>query len=64
MTPPGIEPANFQFVAQHLKHCAIAVPLYRTFTLTKKTANSLAKLKAHHKTCTKGPMDSVYYNIP
>ena len=27
MTPSGIEPATFQFVAQHLNHCATAVPL-------------------------------------
>ena len=26
LTPAGIEPANFQFVAQHLNHCATAVP--------------------------------------
>jgi len=26
MTPAGIEPANFGFVAQHLNHCATAVP--------------------------------------
>jgi len=26
MTPPGIEPATFLFVAQHLNHCATAVP--------------------------------------
>ena len=24
MTPAGIEPATFRFVAQHLNHCAIA----------------------------------------
>jgi len=24
MTPPGIEPATFQFVAQHFNHCATA----------------------------------------
>ena len=31
MTPAGIEPATFRFVAQHLNHCATAVPetLYR-----------------------------------
>jgi len=33
LTPAGIEPATFQFVAQHLNHCATAVPrqneLYR-----------------------------------
>jgi hypothetical protein len=26
LTPAGIEPASFRFVAQHLNHCAIAVP--------------------------------------
>ena len=26
MTPAGIEPATFRFVAQHLNHCASAVP--------------------------------------
>jgi len=29
MTPSGIEPATFQFVARHLNHCAtVAVLLY------------------------------------
>jgi len=27
VTPAGIEPATFRFVAQHLNHCATAVPL-------------------------------------
>jgi len=26
LTPPGIEPATFRFVAQYLNHCATAVP--------------------------------------
>ena len=26
MTPSGIEPATFRFVAQHLNHCATTVP--------------------------------------
>ena len=26
MTPAGIEPATFQFVAQHLNHCATVTP--------------------------------------
>jgi len=26
MTPAGMEPATFRFVAQHLNHCATAVP--------------------------------------
>jgi len=28
LTPAGIEPATFRFVAQHLNHCATAVPIY------------------------------------
>ena len=27
LTPAGIEPATFRFVAQHLNHCATAVAL-------------------------------------
>ena len=30
LTPPGIEPATFRFVAQHLIHCATAVPALST----------------------------------
>jgi len=26
LTPAGIEPATFRFVAQHLNHCPISVP--------------------------------------
>jgi len=26
LIPSGIEPVNFRFVAQHLNHCATAVP--------------------------------------
>jgi len=29
LTPAGIEPATFRFVAQHLNHCAITVPYYK-----------------------------------
>jgi len=29
LTPAGIEPATFRFVAQHLNHCATAVPQIR-----------------------------------
>ena len=28
VTPSGIEPATIRYVAQHLNHCATAVPLY------------------------------------
>ena len=34
MKPSGIEPATFRFVAQHLNHCATAVP-------TKKVLNRI-----------------------
>ena len=34
MTPPGIEPATFRFVAQHLNHCATMVPHTHTHTHT------------------------------
>ena len=27
LTPAGIEPATFRFVAQHLNHCATAIPM-------------------------------------
>jgi len=29
MTPAGIEPVTFRFVAQHLNHCATTVPSVR-----------------------------------
>jgi len=33
MTPSGIEPATFRFVAQHLNHCATAVPFLVLYQL-------------------------------
>jgi len=36
MTPSGIEPATFRFVAQHLIHCATAVPIYHVGFKFKK----------------------------
>jgi len=27
LTPAGIEPATFRFIAQHFNHCATAVPV-------------------------------------
>jgi len=35
MVPAGIEPATFQFVAQHLNHCATAVPIILVALVTK-----------------------------
>ena len=34
MTPSGIEPATFRFVAQHLNHCANAVPRGEAIIIT------------------------------
>ena len=36
LTPAAIEPATLRFVAQHLNHCAIAVPL----SLAVRTTNA------------------------
>ena len=42
LKPAGIEPATFRFVAQHLSHCATAVPPYRTqYTVAWKTSRVL-----------------------
>ena len=36
MTRTGIEPATFRFVAQHLNHCATAVPHYKYASIENK----------------------------
>jgi len=45
-TPAGIEPATFWFVAQHLNHCAAAVP---------ELGNSVNK----HETCVKTKLQQI-----
>ena len=41
MTPSGIEPATFRFVAQHHNHCATAVPVkWGSFTKNKAQEQS------------------------
>ena len=37
LTPAGIEPATFRFVAQHLCHCATAVPLLDFIAALKRS---------------------------
>jgi len=39
MTPSGIEPVSFRFVAQHLNHCATAVPKHTGTTLNLEGGN-------------------------
>ena len=40
MTPSGIEPATFRFVAQHLNHCATAVPQHKPGSETIRGSHS------------------------
>jgi hypothetical protein len=55
VTPSGIEPATFRFVAQYLKHCSAAVPTQRGSTLfncylelfPKKLKDRSVKLTTH-----------------
>ena len=39
LTPAGIEPATFRFVAPHLNHCATAVPTDYGSRYTKSQKN-------------------------
>ena len=39
MTPAGIEPTTFRFVAQHLNHCANAVPNSEVLKWLNKLGN-------------------------
>ena len=45
MTPAGIEPATFRFVAQHLNHCVTAVPQTTGETNKKSKVTSAFRLK-------------------
>ena len=36
LTPAGIEPATFRFVAQHLNHCATAQPPVQVIILVQQ----------------------------
>ena len=38
LTPAGIEPATFRIVAQHLNHCATAVPIRNTASVRTNAA--------------------------
>jgi len=51
MTPAGIEPATFRFVAQHLKHCATVVPQLHKYRTSKiKSISVQTQLKAIYYT--------------
>jgi len=61
MTPAGIEPATFRFVAQHLNHCAIAVPRTTTIIgqiiLTKMLRYRLTNIGLNEVTLLCGVLD-------
>ena len=48
LTQAGIEPATFRFVAQHLNHCAAAVPHTLTGTDTKAHQGPNTKIRTNH----------------
>jgi len=64
LTPPGVEPATFRIVAQHLNHCATAVPSIKIYeeklpnvsTSHKKTriisATALKQIMQHCLKCS------------
>jgi len=43
MTPAGTESATFRFIAQHLNHCATAVPHIYSFNDLKFTLKHLKR---------------------
>ena len=46
--PSGIKPATFRFVAQHLNHCATAVPHFILILYFKHNGMSCAEIKFHN----------------
>ena len=63
MTPSGIEPATFRFVAQHLSHCATAVPtlvLYFVENIKSNIGQCLNRLQTYRVVRLRR---EVFYNI-
>ena len=48
LTPAGIEPATCGFIAQHLKHCATAVPHAETCISSICVTNSILRFVFHY----------------
>jgi hypothetical protein len=49
LTPTGMEPATFRFVAQHLNHCTTAAPLMDTCTRQKGKVALVNAMKAYRE---------------
>ena len=67
MTPAGIEPETFRFVAQHLNHCATAVPQFRDIIieiLKFRGMDCMVKSKANPLQVWSGPEGSRKLRFP
>jgi len=49
LAPAAIEPATFRFVAQHLNHCATAVPIYLIIYIYIYVHKFYVKLASNNK---------------
>jgi len=68
LTLAGIEPATFRFVAQHLNHCATAVPNVRYQCLCNPYDMTVKVKEAHlkyHRPCTNNAAQytNVFLNV-
>jgi len=45
LIPPGIDPANFRFVAQRFKHCATAAEWYVVTDISKELVAFILSFK-------------------
>jgi len=59
MTPSGIEPATFGFLAQHLNQCATAVPLNTTMAVLRRNSNRYRWLPLGLKWLSEGKYDGL-----
>jgi hypothetical protein len=67
MTPSGIDPATFQFVALCLNHCVTACPdlsvLLQLYLVFVKNGGLLLKYKSHLQ-CLGYKLDNSHYAMP
>jgi len=60
MTPSGIEPVTFRFVAQHLNHCYITVPCFYT---TRKESDAASVTITHRSINVRYNIKYVYFPL-